>query len=826
MNNHAGGNGGAISISKQGTIFINECLFIGNQASHGGALSVSEARAQITNCMFIGNIARANGGAIVANRGRDKGFLTLKQSKLINNSAADQCGAVSIKGNFDFCLKSTILVNNRAERQSGGLCAFSETNTLSSAIIDQCTFINCTAPSIYLHTYIIQMINSTVNVSDTTPVPVPHVQLNGRKVFMVDIKTKVEYPNSAKSNTILKAVTVAWTKVFNISHGISISCSRAFKVEIKMSLQQKMEIRCQTCPPNLYALNNELRLYGHSSILQETLPKCLKCPPGALCDGQVRVIDNHWGKQVGNELSVIPCPDGYYCSSQTTPCNGYNTCAGPRTGTLCGTCEQDYVQNYMGGDCVLKKEAGCNLFIFLNYFVLVSLAHTIGLTLPQWFANVLKRLMNRFKESTETPSPPEKDEKDINIAAYFTLVIYFIQIASLVHIDVLQKDVETKQGKGGSKVNKIVFDALNFKLSLEKEICPMDDLNLIGKLFFNIALKLCTFLHLIWLMLLWKCVTGFISWKDRRDASEPNFDKHGISLRENTGDPTDRTTVESLPFPSVIKVGLVKLIKLNFTSTVNILLLLVHCEKIANQFHLYIYGDFICYSCWQILIIGIALPTVALFPTSLGISLDLLKKRQISVNLFLLSCGIPFVGLGLQLKKCFGTLRIKEFKEEEERCTQEILQLEEELYKSDNKGMRWPVIQLYRNLLVVVLDIFILHREYKILWYFALFMIFTLHDRYRMPFKHPHLNQLQVMTSVCFFFVTICSVPSAFSSYGDIMAVAQMSVCLTILKYFEYFLYLLVPLSLHMWKVWVQLKNKRREGEINVDNPAECSPMI
>ena len=310
---------------------------------------------------------------------------------------------------------------------------------------------------------------------------------------------------------------------------------------------------------------------------------------------------------------------------------------------------------------------------------------------------------------------------------------------------------------------------------------------------------------------------SFNSGEGNHGASEHDVKEHDIALKENTcklvesnsACVTDPTTVKSLPFPSIIKVGLVKLIKLNFTSTVNILLQLVHCEKIAAQFHLYIYGDFICYSWWQILIIGAALPTVALFPASLGISLDLLKKRQISVNLFLLSCGIPFVGLGLQLKKYFGTLCVKELKEEEENCTNEILQIEEELYKYDNKVMRWPVIQLYRNLFVVILDIFILHREYKILGFLALFMIFALHDRCRMPFKHPYLNQLQVMTSVCLFLVATCSVLPAVSSFGDIMAVPQMKTCLTVSKHLEYSLYLLVPLSLPAWKIWMHFENRR-----------------
>ena len=46
---------------------------------------------------------------------------------------------------------------------------------------------------------------------------------------------------------------------------------------------------------------------------------------------------------------------------------------------------------------------------------------------------------------------------------------------------------------------------------------------------------------------------------------------------------------------------------------------------------------------------------------------------------------------------------------EDERCIKEILQLEEELYQEIDGGVRWPIIQLYRNLVVVVLKSFILN---------------------------------------------------------------------------------------------------------------------
>ena len=130
----------------------------------------------------------------------------------------------------------------------------------------------------------------------------------------------------------------------------------------------------------------------------------------------------------------------------------------------------------------------------------------------------------------------------------------------------------------------------------------------------------------------------------------------------------------------------------------------------------------------------------------------------------------------------------------EEACAKKILE-EEEMLFSESERVRWPICQFYRNLFIGVIRTFVLNGIFQSLWFSAAFVIFFAHDSYRMPYKHPYLNQLQRLTSVCLFFLNLCSVPASFSSIGNIMAVLNMNTCLTVLRKIEIVLFVIVPIE-------------------------------
>ena len=271
----------------------------------------------------------------------------------------------------------------------------------------------------------------------------------------------------------------------------------------------------------------------------------------------------------------------------------------------------------------------------------------------------------------------------------------------------------------------------------------------------------------------------------------------------------------SLSFATITKVGFMKLVKLNFTSISTYTLLMINCVSVGGQgqLRLYLYGDLPCYNWWQMIILSVVLPVLVLFPLSFGISLNMLQKRSISLTTFLVSLVMPYVTLVLYVKEKVAGLRGCNHSEEEERCIDEILLLEEELFWNDDQSVRWPIIQLYRNLLVAALNTFIINTIYRSVLLFPVFLFLSIHDCLRKPFRHMYLNYLQMMTSACLLIINACNNLASFSVVFDLMVVSKMGFILTTLQYLELVLLFIVPLSLPAWKMWEVIRKKRAQKQ-------------
>ena len=248
------------------------------------------------------------------------------------------------------------------------------------------------------------------------------------------------------------------------------------------------------------------------------------------------------------------------------------------------------------------------------------------------------------------------------------------------------------------------------------------------------------------------------------------------------GSPNDFDTVPhkdlsvlQLSFTSVLKIGFIKLVNLNYTSTCTICFQLMHCVKTLDNLRLFIYGDQACYGWWQYLHGSLVIPTLMMFPLSSGISLDLLKEGYISTTSFVSASVIPFYSISLLLKKVFGGLDKRVYTKDDELYVQHVLVNEETLFNFDRRYLlRWPLIQLYRNLAIVFINIFVLNPFYRCLLYVVVMFLFFTHDVHRMPYKHPSLNILQMISSSLLIIVATCNIPAPISMMGDVSAVPDM----------------------------------------------------
>lgn len=232
-------------------------------------------------------------------------------------------------------------------------------------------------------------------------------------------------------------------------------------------------------------------------------------------------------------MEFIQCPAGYCCSQKTAPCASYNTCAAGRKGYLCGSCSTGYSQSFISNGCVKKAEVKCSASIFAMYFIIVSVMYTIIFSFIPYIVEEVKNKVEERKQPTENmiemnecESPmvlsrrsfedstkPSNKRKPLPLSAFITLVCFYLQVASLVHVDVHARNTPdannpTDDNASRKAFIKSLFDFFNFRV-IHQRVCPMDDLTLPIKELINVGLKVCSIFNLGIYYLLWKLLLLF-----------------------------------------------------------------------------------------------------------------------------------------------------------------------------------------------------------------------------------------------------------------------------------------------------------------------------
>ena len=581
------------------------------------------------------------------------------------------------------------------------------------------------------------------------------------------------------------------------------------------------------------------------STVNITNHECLPCPAGATCNGDIKALSNYWGHTADQNhvgIKFTRCPLGYCCSTDSTPCVAHNTCSVGRTGILCGSCGAGYAQSFVTKDCILKAGISCSLAYFVAYFLLTSLIYTIALTFIPSIIELLKGLVSKLKrnkpedkEVQPQDSPlavarkiSETDATTMPFSAYITMVFLYFQIAGLIHV-VIQADptniTQADENKVGSdsKLGRALVEFFNFRFSFYREVCPKDDLTFPEREFISLALKLCSIANLIPFILIWKCSQLVSKFFKSAEIEIIQDIEDGIEMNEVTqimnsqGPSTARGCTDSregpLIFTLVIKLGFIKLLKLNYTALCTFAFQMVHCVPIGGTYHLFVYGDQQCFTWWQYVVAFVAIPFVVLFPISFGVSLSLLKHRKVSTNMFLLSSVLPPYAAYLLLRYRNKDVPLQQAEDdgEEEVCRVGLLEPEEMLFcESDGwNAMSWPVVQLYRNLVIVLLNTFVVNPTYRCLSFIIVHLLFVIHDRNSLPYKHPYLNGLQLLSSRCLLVITVCNIPASFATNVNVMNIPRMTEAIAMLKWVELAMYFVVPFSLVVWKAWEFLVNRR-----------------
>ncbi|MFE9612111.1 hypothetical protein [Streptomyces sp. NPDC006012] len=109
------GAGGAIVVTGNGSLDLNNVQIRNNHANFGGGISVfNGSQARVNASVFTGNTAANNGGAIVSD-----GTTSVNASQISGNTAGNVGGGIASIGTLG--VNATDIVNNTAPNGGGGL---------------------------------------------------------------------------------------------------------------------------------------------------------------------------------------------------------------------------------------------------------------------------------------------------------------------------------------------------------------------------------------------------------------------------------------------------------------------------------------------------------------------------------------------------------------------------------------------------------------------------------------------------------------------------------------------------------------------------------
>ena len=610
-----------------------------------------------------------------------------------------------------------------------------------------------------------------------------------------------------------------------------------------------LSLQCKSCPYNQYTLSRgELyipafyeRLPGNEFTYHPPLIEkrpCFECAEGGNCDIDVRSLDNHYG-YITNDLRIQfqICPIGYCCTKETVTCIRYDTCAHGRSGTLCGSCAEGFKLSFLTPECIPKGEL-CNFLWFAFGVVGFTIAYTATFIIITNIGDIIENIKQTVikKKDIEVDASSSRDIEDasvklvsrnnesnqgFSIAAFVQIVILYFQLASMLKVKYQGQKFEKRQKSSTNEIRDVISKIVNFRLVLYQGVCPSDDLTLPQKEGILFGMKMMTFCILIALFAVYE-IAQYTRSKVRMCSSQSvetsvkiSLDGEALDRDSNCGTalPTEGT-LSLMNFGHRIKFTYIKLLKLYFTPLTKTSLEMVYCVKLLDTYHIFIYGDLVCYSYWQIAIITVILPGILLFPICFELTVRLLKKRLLTSTHFVAALACPYYALLLHIKNRSKTeerINIPRAPEEEE-FAKRVFQVEEDLFVEDRNSLGWQVVQFYRTIIINIITIVIPIPYYRLLALAPVLIAFSIHDRYRQPYKSVFLNNLQSLSSQSLLVILLCNVTASISIISDISTVDFVDLVVNVCGIIEIVLYMALPLYLPVYKVWNFYKDRKAES--------------
>ena len=415
--------------------------------------------------------------------------------------------------------------------------------------------------------------------------------------------------------------------------------------DVQMIAYTSLTYNCPACKDSYSLEAGAVQTIEGQPTPNYTAIECLPCPYGGNCkDGLLTATPNFWGARVGNEVGFYHCPDNYCCSS--SKCSSFDECADKRTGILCGKCEVGFSEALFSQTCV--ADADCTSAWLILAIIISAVVYAFFLTYQGDLQDLIlgiktsavkdnKRLSeNRGKAlnvclptvSNGRPLGPvgltdggsgdlednyledvEKITKEVGSSDFIILLFYYFQDSALFKVvTVYSSGVLINLGQYDTLISSLSqFDLEFFELALGN-LCIFPGLDMVSKLLYKMV-----FVPLLLFVLLLFYLGAF----SRRATGKRN----GTLFK--------------------ILAALMLAILFSYQKLALSTFSLLHCVPVHNSLILFVNGSIQCYQTWQYVLFVYMAVSIVPFCVLLMFGPSLLKEGLISCKEFIVSSLIP-----------------------------------------------------------------------------------------------------------------------------------------------------------------------------------------
>ena len=565
----------------------------------------------------------------------------------------------------------------------------------------------------------------------------------------------------------------------DIEMDLKIQCSANYNPSSTEEYTDQMfnyRLFCKSCPRGLYTTQRgsatlfDIKIpetkVANSKIVRmnQTSLECNTCPAGATCLYKLTSRGNFYGfLNVKKLVEFIPCPEKYCCSTEDAPCTSYNTCNSNRVGTLCGRCAEAYYLSYFSNKCIpLIKCTGYTRSLFWILYFTSAITLTIILCFTEDVYNVLRMLLSLIKKKiiryyyrnenefenenlgllqTDKTVPQSYDimrcndkqtetsfPNKISFSAIFNIFVSFYQLQNLLQVPF--------DDKNQWSLISLISDFFNLNVMIERfdKYCPLKEKDAV----YRDALKNLFFpISMVFTVVLFIYIRKFCVFFQRNVLQKLSQ--------------TNRARKKRVSLTQRFYVGYYIVMAFSYEKLSSIAFSLINCIKINGLSVLYIAGDIKCYTSWQIFNIVFLVLWVIPFPLVVTVGYYLLKKKEISVWIFLVCITFPplLVIFCFIIRFCHFPVRTKLKRKKEQAIINDLQEIFEEPYRWNY--FWWESWTLYERLIVACITTYVIDPVVRLCALTPVILFFLWFHYWSKPFKYTMkiLMQVDIGSYIC-----------------------------------------------------------------------------